>query len=199
MHPTSSSCALFGSVSGSSVRTRRPLAWWHGRNRQAQVQRAPVPRHARRRQAPTASFFHPAPINMISRRAGPTPRCPSLLRRLIPAYPDGALQPDGARRLLAGGRQWGGRKISTMEARIRTLPMQRDVLLLIVIGAIFSARHRRITAGVRHPRSARLHHLRGRLNLLLKASLRGGPCAPPRWWAILVGAFFLNVVIQPSA
>ncbi len=202
MHSNIGSCALFGSVSGSSVATAATIGVVAiGEIEKHKYNERAVPRHARRGR--NARHPHPAldqhdHLRRDDRHLGPEALSRRIHSRL---HPHGAVQPDGADRLhveAALGRRQDQDQLG--RARIRLLPdlLPPLVLLVIVIGAIFFGLATATeSAAVGILGALAITAWRRRLTLtMLRDVCEATVRTTAMVVAILVGAFFLNVVIQ---
>jgi len=201
MHSNVGSCALFGSVSGSSVATAATIGV---------VAMGEIDKHKYNERlflgtlaaGGTLGILIPPSINMIIYGVMTDTSVPKLyLAGFIPGFILTVLFSLTVLVACWWRPQWGGRKISTTwEARIRTLPdlLPPTVLLLIVIGAIFFGFATATeSAAVGILGALAITTWRGRLNLrMLREVCEGTVRTTAMVVAILVGAFFLNVVIQ---
>ena len=201
MHSNIGSCALFGSVSGSSVATAATIGV---------VAMGEIDKHKYNERlflgtlaaGGTLGILIPPSINMIIYGVMTDTSVPKLyLAGFIPGFILTVLFSLTVLIACLWRPRWGGEKIPTnWEARIRTLPdlLPPLVLLMIVVGAIFF--------GLATATESAAVGILGALAItawlrrLSLAMLRDVCEATVRTTAmvvaILVGAFFLNVVIQ---
>ena len=201
MHSNIGSCALFGSVSGSSVATAATIGV---------VAMGEIDKHKYNERlflgtlaaGGTLGILIPPSINMIIYGVMTDTSIPKLyLGGFIPGFILTALFSLTVLIACIWRPQWGGEKISTSwEARIRLLPdlLPPLVLLMIVIGAIFfGIATATELAAVGIVGALAITAWRGRLTLtMLRDVCEATARTTAMVVAILVGAFFLNVVIQ---
>ncbi len=201
MHSNIGSCALFGSVSGSSVATAATIGV---------VAMGEIDKHKYNERlflgtlaaGGTLGILIPPSINMIIYGVMTDTSVPKLyLAGFIPGFILTVLFSLTVLIACLWKPQWGGRKITTTwEARLRTLPdlLPPTVLLLIVIGAIFFGFATATeSAAVGILGALVITAWRGRLSLtMLREVCEGTVRTTAMVVAILIGAFFLNVVIQ---
>jgi tripartite ATP-independent transporter DctM subunit len=201
MHSNIGACALFGSVSGSSVATAATIGV---------VAMGEIDKHKYNEPlflgtlaaGGTLGILIPPSINMIIYGVMTDTSVPKLyLAGFIPGFILTVLF--GLTVLIAciWKPQWGGNKIETSwEERVRTLPdlLPPLVLLAIVIGAIFyGIATATESAAVGIVGALAITAWRGRLTLtMLRDVCEATVKTTAMVVAILVGAFFLNVVIQ---
>ena len=200
MHSNIGSCALFGSVSGSSVATAATIGV---------VAMGEIDKHKYNEPlflgtlaaGGTLGILIPPSINMIIYGVMTDTSVPKLyLAGFIPGFILTVLFSLTVLIACIWKPQWGGEKIATSwEARLRTLPdlLPPLVLLMIVIGAIFfGIATATESAAVGILGALAITAWRGRLTLVMlrdvcEATVRTTAMV----MAILAGAFFLNVVI----
>ena len=200
MHSNIGSCALFGSVSGSSVATAATIGV---------VAMGEIDKHKYNEPlflgtlaaGGTLGILIPPSINMIIYGVMTDTSVPKLyLAGFIPGFILTVLFSLTVLIACVWKPQWGGEKIATSwEARFRTLPdlLPPLVLLMIVIGAIFfGIATATESAAVGILGALAITAWRGRLTLVMlrdvcEATVRTTAMV----MAILAGAFFLNVVI----
>ena len=200
MHSNIGSCALFGSVSGSSVATAATIGV---------VAMGEIDKHKYNEPlflgtlaaGGTLGILIPPSINMIIYGVMTDTSVPKLyLAGFIPGFILTVLFSLTVLIACIWKPQWGGEKIATSwEARFRTLPdlLPPLVLLMIVIGAIFfGIATATESAAVGILGALAITAWRGRLTLVMlrdvcEATVRTTAMV----MAILAGAFFLNVVI----
>jgi tripartite ATP-independent transporter DctM subunit len=201
MHSNIGSCALFGSVSGSSVATAATIGV---------VAMGEIDKHKYNERlflgtlaaGGTLGILIPPSINMIIYGVMTDTSIPKLyLGGFIPGFILTALFSLTVLIACIWRPQWGGEKISTSwEARIRLLPdlLPPLALLMIVIGAIFfGIATATESAAVGIVGALAITAWRGRLTLrMLRDVCEATARTTAMVVAILVGAFFLNVVIQ---
>jgi tripartite ATP-independent transporter DctM subunit len=201
MHSNIGSCALFGSVSGSSVATAATIGV---------VAMGEIDKHRYNERlflgtlaaGGTLGILIPPSINMIIYGVMTDTSIPKLyLGGFIPGFILTALFSLTVLIACIWRPQWGGDRISTSwEARIRLLPdlLPPLVLLMIVIGAIFfGIATATESAAVGIVGALAITAWRGRLTLaMLRDVCEATARTTAMVVAILVGAFFLNVVIQ---
>jgi len=201
MHSNIGSCALFGSVSGSSVATAATIGV---------VAMGEIDKN--RYNEPlflgtlaaggTLGILIPPSINMIIYGVMTDTSVPKLyLGGFIPGFILTVLFSLVVLIACLWRPQWGGNKVeTTWEARIRTLPdlLPPLVLLMIVIGAIFfGIATATEAAAVGIVGALVITASRRRLTLrMLRDVCEGTVRTTAMVVAILVGAFFLNVIIQ---
>ena len=201
MHSNIGSCALFGSVSGSSVATAATIGV---------VAMGEIDKHKYNEPlflgtlaaGGTLGILIPPSINMIIYGVMTDTSIPKLyLAGFLPGFILTVLFSLTVLIACVWKPHWGGNKIETSwEARIRLLPdlLPPLVLLMIVIGAIFfGVATATESAAVGIVGALAITAWRGRLTLTMmrdvcEATVRTTAMVV----AILVGAFFLNVVIQ---
>jgi tripartite ATP-independent transporter DctM subunit len=201
MHSNIGSCALFGSVSGSSVATAATIGV---------VAMGEIDKHKYNERlflgtlaaGGTLGILIPPSINMIIYGVMTDTSVPKLyLAGFIPGFVLTVLFSLTVLIACLWKPQWGGEKIATSwEARMRTLPdlLPPLVLLMIVIGAIFfGIATATEAAAVGILGALAITAWRRRLSFVMlrdvcEATVRTSAMVV----AILVGAFFLNVVIQ---
>jgi C4-dicarboxylate transporter, DctM subunit len=201
MHSNIGSCALFGSVSGSSVATAATIGV---------VAMGEIDKHKYNEPlflgtlaaGGTLGILIPPSINMIIYGVMTDTSVPKLyLAGFIPGFILTVLFSLTVLIACIWKPHWGGEKISTTwEARIRLLPdlLPPLVLLMIVIGAIFfGIATATESAAVGIVGALAITAWRGRLTLtMLRDVCEATVRTTAMVVAILVGAFFLNVVIQ---
>jgi tripartite ATP-independent transporter DctM subunit len=201
MHSNIGSCALFGSVSGSSVATAATIGV---------VAMGEIDKHKYNERlflgtlaaGGTLGILIPPSINMIIYGVMTDTSVPKLyLAGFIPGFILTVLFSLTVLIACLWRPQWGGEKIPTnWEARIRTLPdlLPPLALLMIVIGAIFfglATATESAAVGIIGALAIAAWRRRVSLTMLrdvCEATVRTTAMVV----AILVGAFFLNVVIQ---
>ena len=200
MHSNIGSCALFGSVSGSSVATAATIGV---------VAMGEIDKHKYNEPlflgtlaaGGTLGILIPPSINMIIYGVMTDTSVPKLyLAGFIPGFILTVLFSLTVLIACLWKPAWGGEKIvTTWEARIRTLPdlLPPLVLLMIVIGAIFfGIATATESAAVGILGALAITAWRGRLSLaMLRDVCEASVRTTAMVMAILVGAFFLNVVI----
>lgn len=200
MHSNIGSCALFGSVSGSSVATAATIGV---------VAMGEIEKHKYNEPlflgtlaaGGTLGILIPPSINMIIYGVMTDTSVPKLyLAGFIPGFILTVLFSLTVLIACMWKPQWGGEKITTTwEARMRTLPdlLPPLVLLMIVIGAIFfGIATATESAAVGILGALAITAWRGRLSLaMLRDVCEATVRTTAMVMAILVGAFFLNVVI----
>jgi C4-dicarboxylate transporter DctM subunit len=201
MHSNIGSCALFGSVSGSSVATAATIGV---------VAIGEIDKHKYNERlflgtlaaGGTLGILIPPSINMIIFGVMTDTSIPKLyLGGFIPGFILTVLFSLTVLIACIWRPQWGGDKISTSwEARIRLLPdlLPPLVLLMIVVGAIFfGIATATEAAAVGIVGALAITAWRGRLTLtMLRDVCESTARTTAMVVAILIGAFFLNVVIQ---
>jgi tripartite ATP-independent transporter DctM subunit len=201
MHSNIGSCALFGSVSGSSVATAATIGV---------VAMGEIDKHKYNEPlflgtlaaGGTLGILIPPSINMIIYGVMTDTSVPKLyLAGFVPGLMLTLLFSLTVLIACLWKPQWGGNHVDTdWEARIRTLPdlLPPLVLLLIVIGAIFfGIATATESAAVGIVGALALTAWRRRLTLaMLRDVCEATVRTTAMVVAILVGAFFLNVVIQ---
>ena len=201
MHSNIGSCALFGSVSGSSVATAATIGV---------VAIGEIDKHKYNEPlflgtlaaGGTLGILIPPSINMIIYGVMTDTSIPKLyLAGFIPGFILTVLFSLTVLIACVWKPHWGGNKIETSwEARIRLLPdlLPPLVLLMIVIGAIFfGVATATESAAVGIVGALAITAWRGRLTLtMLRDVCEATVRTTAMVVAILVGAFFLNVVIQ---
>jgi tripartite ATP-independent transporter DctM subunit len=201
MHSNIGSCALFGSVSGSSVATAATIGV---------VAIGEIDKH--RYNEPlflgtlaaggTLGILIPPSINMIIYGVMTDTSVPKLyLAGFIPGFILTVLYSLTVLIACIWKPQWGGNKMTTSwEARIRLLPdlLPPLALLMIVVGAIFfGIATATESAAVGIVGALAIAAWRRRLTLpMLRDVCEATVRTTAMVVAILVGAFFLNVVIQ---
>jgi C4-dicarboxylate transporter, DctM subunit len=201
MHSNIGSCALFGSVSGSSVATAATIGV---------VAMGEIDKHKYNEPlflgtlaaGGTLGILIPPSINMIIYGVMTDTSVPKLyLAGFVPGLILTLLFSLTVLIACLWKPQWGGNHVDTdWEARIRTLPdlLPPLVLLMIVIGAIFFGISTATeSAAVGIVGALALTAWRRRLTLaMLRDVCEATVRTTAMVVAILVGAFFLNVVIQ---
>jgi C4-dicarboxylate transporter, DctM subunit len=201
MHSNIGSCALFGSVSGSSVATAATIGV---------VAMGEIDKHKYNEPlflgtlaaGGTLGILIPPSINMIIYGVMTDTSVPKLyLAGFVPGLILTLLFSLTVLIACLWKPQWGGNHVDTdWEARIRTLPdlLPPLVLLMIVIGAIFfGIATATESAAVGIVGALALTAWRRRLTLaILRDVCEATVRTTAMVVAILVGAFFLNVVIQ---
>jgi tripartite ATP-independent transporter DctM subunit len=201
MHSNIGSCALFGSVSGSSVATAATIGV---------VAMGEIDKHKYNEPlflgtlaaGGTLGILIPPSINMIIYGVMTDTSVPKLyLAGFVPGLILTLLFSLTVLIACLWKPQWGGNHVDTdWEARIRTLPdlLPPLVLLMIVIGAIFfGIATATESAAVGIVGALALTAWRRRLTLaMLRDVCEATVRTTAMVVAILVGAFFLNVVIQ---
>ncbi|MEK6243460.1 MAG: TRAP transporter large permease [Pseudomonadota bacterium] len=201
MHSNIGSCALFGSVSGSSVATAATIGV---------VAIGEIDKHKYNERlflgtlaaGGTLGILIPPSINMIIYGVMTDTSVPKLyLAGFIPGFILTLLFSLTVLIACLWRPHWGGEKISTnWEARIRLLPdlLPPLALLMIVIGAIFlGIATATESAAVGIIGALAIAAWRRRLTLsMLRDVCEATVRTTAMVVAILVGAFFLNVVIQ---
>ncbi len=201
MHSNIGSCALFGSVSGSSVATAATIGV---------VAMGEIDKHKYNERlflgtlaaGGTLGILIPPSINMIIYGVMTDTSVPKLyLAGFIPGFILTLLFSLTVLIACLWRPHWGGERISTnWEARIRTLPdlLPPLALLMIVIGAIFlGIATATESAAVGIIGALAITAWRRRLTLtMLRDVCEATVRTTAMVVAILVGAFFLNVVIQ---
>jgi len=201
MHSNVGSCALFGSVSGSSVATAATIGV---------VAMAEIDKHKYNERlflgtlaaGGTLGILIPPSINMIIYGVMTDTSVPKLyLAGFIPGFILTVLFSLTVLVACIWKPHWGGEKIETSwEERWRTLPdlLPPTVLLLIVVGAIFFGLATATeSAAVGILGALAIAGWRRRITLrMLREVCEGTVRTTALVMAILVGAFFLNVVIQ---
>jgi C4-dicarboxylate transporter DctM subunit len=201
MHSNIGSCALFGSVSGSSVATAATIGV---------VAIGEIDKHKYNERlflgtlaaGGTLGILIPPSINMIIYGVMTDTSVPKLyLAGFIPGFILTLLFSLTVLIACLLRPHWGGERISTTwEARIRTLPdlLPPLVLLMIVIGAIFfGIATATESAAVGIIGALAITAWRRRLTLtMLREVCEATVRTTAMVVAILIGAFFLNVVIQ---
>jgi len=201
MHSNIGSCALFGSVSGSSVATAATIGV---------VAMGEIDKHKYNERlflgtlaaGGTLGILIPPSINMIIYGVMTDTSVPKLyLAGFIPGFVLTVLFSLTVLIACLWRPRWGGEKIATnWEARIRTLPdlIPPLALLMIVVGAIFFGLATATeSAAVGIIGALAITAWRRRLSLaMLRDVCEATVRTTAMVLAILVGAFFLNVVIQ---
>lgn len=201
MHSNIGSCALFGSVSGSSVATAATIGV---------VAMGEIDKHKYNERlflgtlaaGGTLGILIPPSINMIIYGVMTDTSVPKLyLAGFLPGFILTVLFSLTVLIACWWRPAWGGRKVKTSwQERWRTLPdlLPPLVLLLIVIGAIFFGFATATeSAAVGILGALVITAWRRRLSLrMLREVCEGTVRTTAMVVAILVGAFFLNVVIQ---
>jgi len=201
MHSNIGSCAMFGSVSGSSVATAATIGV---------VAMGEIQKHKYNERlflgtlaaGGTLGILIPPSINMIIYGVMTDTSVPKLyLAGFLPGLVLTLLFSLTVLIACLWRPRWGGEKVSTTWAeRWRTLPdlLPPLVLLLIVVGAIFLGLATATeSAAVGIMGALAMTAWRGRLTLgMLREVCEGTVRTTAMIVAILIGAFFLNVVIQ---
>jgi C4-dicarboxylate transporter, DctM subunit len=201
MHSNIGSCAMFGSVSGSSVATAATIGV---------VAMGEIDKHKYNERlflgtlaaGGTLGILIPPSINMIIYGVMTDTSVPKLyLAGFVPGFVLTVLFSLTVLIACLWRPRWGGDKIkTTWEARWRTLPdlLPPLVLLAIVVGAIFGGLATATeSAAVGIVGALAITAWRGRLTLsMLREVCEGTVRTTAMVVAILIGAFFLNVVIQ---
>jgi C4-dicarboxylate transporter DctM subunit len=201
MHSNIGSCALFGSVSGSSVATAATIGV---------VAMGEIDKHKYNEPlflgtlaaGGTLGILIPPSINMIIYGVMTDTSVPKLyLAGFLPGFILTVLFSLTVLVACLWKPQWGGNRIETnWEMRIKLLPdlLPPLVLLLIVIGAIFfGVATATEAAAVGIVGALAITASRGRLSWrMLRDVCEGTVRTTAMVVAILVGAFFLNVIIQ---
>jgi C4-dicarboxylate transporter, DctM subunit len=201
MHSNIGSCAMFGSVSGSSVATAATIGV---------VAMGEIQKHKYNERlflgtlaaGGTLGILIPPSINMIIYGVMTDTSVPKLyLAGFLPGLVLTLLFSLTVLIACLWRPRWGGEKVSTTWAeRWRTLPdlLPPLVLLLIVVGAIFlGVATATESAAVGIMGALAMTAWRGRLTLgMLREVCEGTVRTTAMIVAILIGAFFLNVVIQ---
>jgi C4-dicarboxylate transporter DctM subunit len=201
MHSNIGSCALFGSVSGSSVATAATIGV---------VAMGEIDKHKYNERlflgtlaaGGTLGILIPPSINMIIFGVMTDTSIPKLyLAGFIPGFILTVLFSLTVLIACIWKPHWGGNRIETSwEARIRLLPdlLPPLVLLMVVVGAIFfGIATATESAAVGIVGALAITAWRGRLTLaMLRDVCEATVRTTAMVVAILVGAFFLNVVIQ---
>jgi C4-dicarboxylate transporter, DctM subunit len=201
MHSNIGACALFGSVSGSSVATAATIGV---------VAMGEIDKHKYNEPlflgtlaaGGTLGILIPPSINMIIYGVMTDTSVPKLyLAGFIPGFILTVLFSLTVLIACIWKPHWGGNRIATSwQARFRTLPdlLPPLVLLMIVIGAIFlGIATATESAAVGIVGALAITAWRGRLTLaMLRDVCEATAKTTAMVVAILVGAFFLNVVIQ---
>ena len=201
MHSNIASCALFGSVSGSSVATAATIGV---------VAIGEIDKHKYNERlflgtlaaGGTLGILIPPSINMIIYGVMTDTSVPKLyLAGFIPGFILTVLFSLTVLIACVWRPRWGGDRIKTSwEERWRTLPdlLPPLVLLMIVVGAIFFGLATATeSAAVGIIGALAITAWRRRLSLrMLREVCEGTARTTAMVVAILVGAFFLNVVIQ---
>ena len=201
MHSNIGSCALFGSVSGSSVATAATIGV---------VAMGEIDKHKYNEPlflgtlaaGGTLGILIPPSINMIIYGVMTDTSVPKLyLAGFLPGFILTVLFSLTVLVACIWKPQWGGNRIETnWEMRIKLLPdlLPPLVLLLIVIGAIFfGIATATEAAAVGIVGALAITAWRGRLSWrMLRDVCEGTVRTTAMVVAILVGAFFLNVIIQ---
>ena len=201
MHSNIGSCALFGSVSGSSVATAATIGV---------VAMGEIDKHKYNEPlflgtlaaGGTLGILIPPSINMIIYGVMTDTSVPKLyLAGFLPGFILTVLFSLTVLVACVWKPQWGGNRIETnWEMRIKLLPdlLPPLVLLLIVIGAIFfGVATATEAAAVGIVGALAITAWRGRLSWrMLRDVCEGTVRTTAMVVAILVGAFFLNVIIQ---
>ena len=201
MHSNIGSCALFGSVSGSSVATAATI----GVVAMGEIDKNDYNEPlflGTLAAGGTLGILIPPSINMILYGVMTGTSVPKLyLGGFIPGFILTVLFSLTVLIACLWRPKWGGRKVETnWQARIRLLPdlLPPLVLLIIVIGAIFfGVATATESAAVGIVGALAITASRGRLSLrMLRDVCEATARTTAMVVAILVGAFFLNVVIQ---
>jgi tripartite ATP-independent transporter DctM subunit len=201
MHSNIGSCAMFGSVSGSSVATAATIGV---------VAMGEIDKHKYNERlflgtlaaGGTLGILIPPSINMIIYGVMTDTSVPKLyLAGFLPGFVLTALFSLTVLIACVWRPRWGGQRIETSwKERWRTLPdlLPPLVLLMIVVGAIFFGLATATeSAAVGIIGALAITAWRGRLTLtMLREVCEGTVRTTAMVVAILVGAFFLNVVIQ---
>ncbi|MDP1749073.1 MAG: TRAP transporter large permease [Reyranella sp.] len=201
MHSNIGSCALFGSVSGSSVATAATIGV---------VAMGEIDKHKYNEPlflgtlaaGGTLGILIPPSINMIIYGVMTDTSVPKLyLAGFLPGFILTVLFSLTVLVACLWKPAWGGNKVETnWEMRIKLLPdlLPPLVLLLIVIGAIFfGVATATEAAAVGIVGALAITAQRGRLSWrMLRDVCEGTVRTTAMVVAILVGAFFLNVIIQ---
>jgi C4-dicarboxylate transporter DctM subunit len=201
MHSNIGSCALFGSVSGSSVATAATIGV---------VAMGEIDKHKYNEPlflgtlaaGGTLGILIPPSINMIIYGVMTDTSVPKLyLAGFLPGFILTVLFSLTVLVACVWKPHWGGNRIETnWEMRIKLLPdlLPPLVLLLIVIGAIFfGVATATEAAAVGIVGALAITAQRGRLSWrMLRDVCEGTVRTTAMVVAILVGAFFLNVIIQ---
>jgi tripartite ATP-independent transporter DctM subunit len=201
MHSNIGSCALFGSVSGSSVATAATIGV---------VAMGEIDKHKYNERlflgtlaaGGTLGILIPPSINMIIYGVMTDTSVPKLyLAGFVPGFILTVLFALTVLIACVWRPSWGGTRVrTTWEERWRTLPdlLPPLVLLAIVVGAIFFGLATATeSAAVGILGALVITAWRGRLTLaMLREVCEGTVRTTAMIAAILVGAFFLNVVIQ---
>ncbi len=201
MHSNIGSCAMFGSVSGSSVATAATIGV---------VAIGEIDKHKYNERlflgtlaaGGTLGILIPPSINMIIYGVMTDTSVPKLyLAGFVPGFILTVLFSVTVLIACLWRPRWGGERIrTTWEARWRTLPdlLPPLVLLAIVVGAIFGGLATATeSAAVGIVGARAITAWRGRLTLsMLREVCEGTVRTTAMVVAILIGAFFLNVVIQ---
>jgi C4-dicarboxylate transporter, DctM subunit len=201
MHSNIGSCALFGSVSGSSVATAATIGV---------VAMGEIKKHRYNERlflgtlaaGGTLGILIPPSINMIIYGVMTDTSVPKLyLAGFIPGFVLTVLFSLTVLVACLWRPRWGGQRIRTSwKERWRTLPdlLPPLVLLMIVVGAIFFGLATATeSAAVGIIGALAITAWRGRLTVtMLREVCEGTVRTTAMVVAILVGAFFLNVVIQ---
>jgi tripartite ATP-independent transporter DctM subunit len=201
MHSNIGSCAMFGSVSGSSVATAATIGV---------VAMGEIQKHKYNERlflgtlaaGGTLGILIPPSINMIIYGVMTDTSVPKLyLAGFLPGLVLTLLFSLTVLIACLWRPRWGGEKVRTTWAeRWRTLPdlLPPLVLLLIVVGAIFLGLATATeSAAVGIMGALAMTAWRGRLTLgMLREVCEGTVRTTAMIVAILIGAFFLNVVIQ---
>ena len=186
MHSNIGACALFGSVSGSSVATAATIGV---------VAMGEIDKHKYNEPlflgtlaaGGTLGILIPPSINMIIYGVMTDTSVPKLyLAGFLPGFILTVLFSLTVLVACVWKPHWGGNKIETnWEMRIKLLPdlLPPLVLLLIVIGAIFfGIATATEAAAVGIVGALAITARRGRLSWRCCATSAKAPCAPPRWW-----------------
>ena len=201
MHSNIGSCALFGSVSGSSVATAATIGVVAMGEIDKNNYNEPL-FLGTLAAGGTLGILIPPSINMIIYGVMTDTSVPKLyLGGFIPGFILTVLFSLTVLIACLWRPHWGGRKVETnWEARIRLLPdlLPPLVLLMIVIGAIFfGVATATESAAVGIVGALAITAWRGRLSLrMLRDVCEATARTTAMVVAILVGAFFLNVIIQ---
>ena len=201
MHSNIGSCAMFGSVSGSSVATAATIGV---------VAMGEIRKHKYNERlflgtlaaGGTLGILIPPSINMIIYGVMTDTSVPKLyLAGFLPGLMLTLLFSLTVLIACLWRPRWGGEKVrTTWPERWRTLPdlLPPLVLLLIVVGAIFLGLATATeSAAVGIVGALAISAWRGRLTLaMLREVCEGTVRTTAMVVAILIGAFFLNVVIQ---
>ena len=201
MHSNIGSCALFGSVSGSSVATAATIGVVAMGEIEKNKYNEPL-FLGTLAAGGTLGILIPPSINMIIYGVMTDTSVPKLyLAGFLPGFILTVLFSLTVLVACIWKPQWGGNRIETnWEMRIKLLPdlLPPLVLLLIVIGAIFfGVATATEAAAVGIVGALAITAWRGRLSWrMLRDVCEGTVRTTAMVVAILVGAFFLNVIIQ---